>query len=95
MFGSEQFRQRFSVGGGGNPAGAATPFMMMYGVCPKTNGVASTYSNQLLATTNNTAFQRPYGFHVNGYGANYTAPHEEEDTEGLFEVHDSHWKVSI
>ncbi|KAF5223060.1 hypothetical protein TcYC6_0079890 [Trypanosoma cruzi] len=95
MFGSEQFRQRFSVGGGGNPAGAATPFMMMYGVCPKTNGVASTYSNQPQVTTNNTAFQRPYGFHVNGYGATSTAPHEEEDTEGLFEVHDSHWKVPI
>ncbi|ORC93125.1 uncharacterized protein TM35_000024510 [Trypanosoma theileri] len=101
MFAPEQHRHRFSPGGYSNSAGSGPQFMMMYSVYPKTNGASSSYMNQHPVAANPgvgthpAVYQYPLNFPVVGFGGSPGVAHEEEETEGTFEVHDSHLKAPI
>ncbi|KAH9582105.1 hypothetical protein LSM04_005127 [Trypanosoma melophagium] len=101
MFASEQQRQQFNAGGYTKSAGSGPPFMMMYSLYPKTNGATSSYVNQHAVAANPgvgahpAVYQYPLGYPMVGYGAPRSVTHEEDETEGTFEVHDSHLKAPI
>ncbi|RNF07254.1 putative zinc finger protein family member [Trypanosoma conorhini] len=97
MFGPDFFHQAFPPGVGGNPTGAASPLVTVYGIYPKSNMAASIYANMSsLAASTAALYQRPYCLSLNGFGAPPSVPREEEEeTEGQFEVTDSHWKPHV
>ncbi|KEG11646.1 hypothetical protein DQ04_02401000 [Trypanosoma grayi] len=103
MFSSDQNRQGFDVGANSTLAGSVPPYMMMYGSYPKTNGgnTAVNFGNQRQVATNpavnnsTPVFRHPYSLPMVGFSNLPGVAQEEEEIEGIFEVHDSHLKAPI